>query len=79
MAKFQPGQSGNPSGKRGHIGSRLTAVRKMIEPFSTELLEKTLARALEGDQCATTTCLSLYIEAMKETRRVASARPAEAN
>jgi hypothetical protein len=46
MGKFQPGQSGNPAGKKpGTVNRQLAALREAAE----EVLPLVLARALEGD------------------------------
>lgn len=69
MAKFQPGQSGNPSGMRKGSINQLVAARKMIGPHFLQVCEQALAGALKGDQSAALTCVIAFCAADQATRR----------
>ena len=57
MARFQPGVSGNPSG-RGK--SPRKAVQALLAPHVEQLAEQALAMALRGDVGATVAVLALF-------------------
>lgn len=57
MARFQPGVSGNPSGRRK---SPRQAVQALLAPHVEQLAEQALAKALQGDVGATVAVLDLY-------------------
>jgi Family of unknown function (DUF5681) len=46
--RWPPGQSGNPSGRRKGTVLAATAVRKLIEDASVEIIEKQIALAKKG-------------------------------
>jgi len=56
--KFQPGKSGNPSGRPVGALNKQTQMLKFLEPKAEELINKMVEMALEGD----TTALKLCIE-----------------
>jgi uncharacterized protein DUF5681 len=47
--RWQPGQSGNPSGRRKGTVLAMTRVKKMIEDASPEILERQIALAKRGN------------------------------
>ena len=56
MAKFKPGQSGNPGGRpRG--SSKTSELRALLDPHAPELVQKAMDLALEGDTTALRLCL----------------------
>lgn len=57
MAKFKPGQSGNPAGRKPGIPDKRVAWRKALEPHGQELISKALELAMEGDVQALKACL----------------------
>lgn len=58
MAKFKPGESGNPNGKiKGTLNKR-TELAKLLDPHGEALISKTIEMALAGD----TTALRLCVE-----------------
>ncbi|MEA3299137.1 MAG: DUF5681 domain-containing protein [Pseudomonadota bacterium] len=52
MARFKPGQSGNPKGKPVGAKSRYTEMREALADDLPALVERTKAAALEGDMTA---------------------------
>lgn len=78
MARFQPGQSGNPRGGHRGVLNTLTKVRRILEPYAAELAERTLADALAGDQAATRTVLEVFVAASAATRKSSRQQDAQA-
>lgn len=61
MAKFQKGQSGNPSGKRpGTLNKRSQFIR-LLEDNAENLINKLIELALEGDMQALRFCLERFL------------------
>ncbi|MCL5272393.1 MAG: DUF5681 domain-containing protein [Gammaproteobacteria bacterium] len=61
MAKFQKGQSGNPSGKRpGTLNKRSQFIR-LLEDNAENLINKMIELALEGDVHALRFCLERFL------------------
>lgn len=61
MAKFQKGQSGNPSGKRpGTLNKRSQFIR-LLEDNAENLINKLIELALEGDVQALRFCLERFL------------------
>lgn len=52
MAKFQPGQSGNPSGKPKGAKDKRTELRQLLVPHHKKLVETLLHFAESGDMSA---------------------------
>ena len=52
--------SGNPAGRRKSGRSCAVAVRRILDPFADELVERCLEQALKGDVNALSACVSLY-------------------
>jgi len=50
---WQPGQSGNPSGRKPGVEK----VRQLLDPHREELVSKAVSMALEGDAAALRMCL----------------------
>lgn len=69
MAKFQKGQSGNPSGKPRGCKSKWTAVREAIADELPAILGALRRRALEGDVAAATALLDRCLPKLKPTHR----------
>ncbi|WP_041440493.1 DUF5681 domain-containing protein [Syntrophobacter fumaroxidans] len=66
MAKFKPGQSGNPAGRRPGTRCRATmAAEALISGRADELVEKIVSMALQGD----TTCLKACLDRLVPPRR----------
>ena len=56
MAKFKPGESGNPAGRPRGSG-KASELRALLEPHAPELVQKAMDLALEGDTTALRLCL----------------------
>lgn len=56
MAKYKPGQSGNPGGRPRGSG-KTSELRALLEPHAPELVKKAMDLALEGDVTALRLCL----------------------
>lgn len=70
MARFKPGQSGNPAGKpKG--ASRAAKLRELLEPHATALVKKAVELAKKGDTTALRLCLERLMPAMKAETRLA--------
>jgi hypothetical protein len=52
MAKFQPGVSGNPTGKPKGAKDKRTALRQLLVPHQEKLVETLIAFAEAGDMSA---------------------------
>ena len=52
MAKFQPGVSGNPSGKKIGTKDKRTAMREMLMPHREKLVKTLIFMAESGDMAA---------------------------
>jgi hypothetical protein len=65
MAKFKPGQSGNPKGKPRGTKDKRTALRQLLEPHAEGLVQKAVDMALEGDSSALRLCLERIIPAYR--------------
>ncbi|MET0117768.1 MAG: DUF5681 domain-containing protein [Sedimenticola sp.] len=58
--RFKPGQSGNPKGKPKGSGKG-PQLRAMLQPHASELVEKVVSMALEGDTTALKMCIDRLI------------------
>lgn len=67
MAKFQPGQSGNPRGRKPGESSRATKIRQALESESDELVRTAVALAKAGDVQALRLCLERLCAPLKPT------------
>ena len=67
MARFKPGQSGNPKGRPAGRPDKRTKLRGFLEPHAQELIEKAVELAKNGDTTAPRLCLERLIPPMKAT------------
>ncbi|HVV96495.1 MAG TPA: DUF5681 domain-containing protein [Rhodanobacteraceae bacterium] len=70
--RFQPGKSGNPSGRPKGVPDRRNELRELITPHVPELLEKALAMARDGDVNALRLLLDRSVPPLKQA---SAARP----
>lgn len=68
MAKFQPGQSGNPSGKTKGAKDKRTALREMLQPHAKALMDVAVGMAKQGDTAALKLCLDRLMPPIREER-----------
>lgn len=66
MAKFQPGQSGNPTGRPKGIKDRRVVMRDLFQPHASELIGKAIKLALSGDTTALRICIDRVVPPVKE-------------
>lgn len=66
MPKFRPGQSGNPKGKKPGTLNKRTELVKLLEPYATSLINKTVELALNGDINALRLCIERLVPKAKE-------------
>lgn len=66
MAKYQKGESGNPSGRPRGIQDRRMVFREALQDRAGELVNKAIEVALEGDTTALRMCLDRIIPPMKD-------------
>lgn len=65
MGKFARGQSGNPAGKiKGTLNKR-TQLAKLLEPHATELINKAVELAKNGDVNALRLCIERLLPKVK--------------
>lgn len=74
---FQPGQSGNPAGKKPGTMDKRTACRKLLEPYAPALVEKMVELALEGDTTALKMCLDRLVAPFRPIAEPFTALPIE--
>ncbi len=63
--KFEPGQSGNPSGRPPGIRDSRVAMRELLVPHAAALVAKAVELALSGDSAALRICIDRLIPAAK--------------
>lgn len=61
MAKFQKGQSGNPSGKRPGTLNKRTQLIRLLEDNAENLINKLIELSLDGDVQALRFCLERFL------------------
>ncbi|KTC84336.1 DUF5681 domain-containing protein [Legionella cincinnatiensis] len=61
MAKFKPGESGNPRGKKAGILNKRTELIKAFETHAGALINKTIDLALSGDTIALRLCIERLV------------------
>lgn len=57
LMKFQPGESGNPTGRPRGSMNKHTQLAKLLEPRAEELINKMVELALNGDSNALRLCI----------------------
>lgn len=67
MAKFKPGQSGNPLGKPKGAVSKMTKLRQSIESDLPEILAAVITAAKSGDTTAAKLLLDRTLPVIKPT------------
>jgi hypothetical protein len=74
MARFKPGESGNPRGRpRG--SSKVSKYRAMLEPHADAVIEAVVQKALDGDVAAMRLILERLVPSLK-SRDLPSPLPA---
>lgn len=68
MSKFQPGKSGNPTGRPKGIQDRRLALRKLLEAHTDALIQQAVQLALDGDTTALKLCLERIMPPVKPTQ-----------
>lgn len=66
MAKFQPGQSGNPQGKKKGTSNKRTQLAKLLIPHAEDLIAKVVELAKAGDVNALRICLDKLLPRPKD-------------
>lgn len=61
MAKFEKGQSGNPSGRKRGAKNKTTQLAKLLVPHASDLINKAVGLALSGDVQALKLCIDRLI------------------
>lgn len=62
---WKPGESGNPNGPRPGP-TRVTKLRKLLEPHAADLVAKAVELALGGDTTALRVCIERLLPVMRE-------------
>ena len=62
---FQPGQSGNASGRPKGIVDKRTELRSLLEPHANEIIAKLIESAKAGDPTALKLCIERLIPRVK--------------
>ena len=62
---FQPGQSGNPSGRPKGITDKRTELRSLLEPHAKDIFEKLVVLAKAGDPTALKLCVERLLPKIK--------------
>ncbi len=57
---FQPGKSGNPTGRPAGSGDQIRHVRKTLNPHLSQIAETVLADALNGNVQSAAAILNFY-------------------
>lgn len=65
MSQFQPGQSGNPTGRPAGASNKRTQLIKLLEPHAEELINKLVEMAKQGDANAMRLCIERLIPKRK--------------
>ena len=66
MAKFQPGVSGNPKGRGAGTKDKRTALRQLLVPHQSKLLETLIDFAKAGDMTAMKICMDRLMPPLRE-------------
>lgn len=67
MAKFKPGQSGNPGGRPKGALDRRSTFRNLIADEAEALIKKVVEMAKAGDMAALRVCVDRILPPVKET------------
>lgn len=62
---FQPGQSGNPSGRPKGVNDKRSEFRGMLEPHAKELIDKLVELAKSGEPTALRLCIERLLPRVK--------------
>lgn len=65
--KFQPGTSGNPSGRPKGAVNKQTRYSNLLESHAEQLINKVVELALEGDPNALRLCIERLLPKAKQT------------
>lgn len=65
MARFKPGQSGNPAGRPKGAVNRATKMRQEIEKSGNKLVAQLIRQALEGDPASLKLCIDRLLPPIK--------------
>jgi hypothetical protein len=65
MAKFTPGESGNPKGRPRGRKDRRAALRELIAPHVPAILDRVVQAALSGDMAAAKLLLERTVPALR--------------
>ncbi|MCC4115335.1 DUF5681 domain-containing protein [Aromatoleum toluclasticum] len=65
MAKFKPGQSGNPAGRPRGTKVKSTELRELLQAKAPELVAKVAEMALDGDATALRMCLDRILPPLR--------------
>lgn len=60
MARFQPGQTGNPTGRPINLDKPMAKAQQLIGRHLPQLVEARLADALQGDKQAADTLILFF-------------------
>jgi hypothetical protein len=66
VAKFKPGQSGNPGGRQKGSRDRRSAFRELIADSAEDLIKKVVEMAKAGDMTALRICVDRILPPVKE-------------
>ena len=67
MAKFKPGQSGNPDGRPKGVPDRRTVYREALADRAPEIITTLIEKALDGDSTALRLCADRIVPTLKAT------------
>ena len=66
---FAKGTSGNLAGRPKEARSQARAIRRILDPYCNELVERCLEKALSGDTNAVAACVTIYATAINPPPR----------
>lgn len=68
MARFTPGKSGNPAGRKPGGKDKRTELRELLKPHAAALIEKAVSMALKGDPSALRLCIDRLMPPLRPQR-----------
>lgn len=68
MAKFTPGKSGNPAGRKPGGRDKRNQLRELLKPHANLLIEKAVNMALQGDVSALKLCIDRLVPPLRTQR-----------